>query len=726
MLKKLYPSVLTAALALTGLVASAQTIPAGRNRQWCGFEAEQERYFSANPAARAAQKAVEARLAAMPAQQRGTAYVTDVTIPVVVHVIHKGGADNISDRQIASALALLNADYQKLNPDTATTSPLFQPIAASIGFQFRLARIDPNGNATTGITRHYEPGLVNDTGNGAVHAVSNWDRSRYLNIWVVNSINLTGSGTTGTILGYVSTGGPTNPRDGFTVRQDFFGDIGTSSLARAELRTGTHEIGHYFGLSHPWGGNNNPGTGDCAGTDNVADTPSTDGTFNCDLSYAPCGVVANVQNFMDYAACPTMFTQGQRTRMRNVLATVRPGLTTAANLVATGTNDGYVAPEPRPIAAFGVAPGTSANVCINTAVSLRDFSSNFTASGGTLTYSWSFPGGSPATATGQAVSVSYPTAGIYSVTETVSNNAGSSTATKTNLIRVEGPTGGETAPFAQSFENSAFPNIFSVPSLRNYDLSGATSTGGSATNRWLQQTAVPAADGMGYLVVNNRLYPAGAVTTLITPNINLANASSAALSFSRAYALRTAASNDQLRVAFSSDCGVNWTTSSVLDVTALSTRGLTPLDGYVPATSAEWQTLTVPIPPQFQGSGLFKVRLQFFNGSTPGNNFFLDNLRISSPLATQAEALASRGISVYPNPMTLATAVHLSLTATTQVQVSLTDLLGRNVLTLPAKTYGAGQQTVPLQAGGQTLRAGIYVVRISLNGETYSSKLTIE
>ncbi|HEX8330469.1 MAG TPA: M43 family zinc metalloprotease [Hymenobacter sp.] len=730
MLKKLYPSVLTAALVFAGYGATAQSLPTTKSPNWCGTTAAQEKYFAENPGARAAEKALYERLVAMAAQQKqGNAKTTvaDVTIPVVVHVLHSGGPDNISDRQINSALDLLNQDYQKRNADAANTIPLFQPIAANVGFQFRLAKIDPNGNCTTGITRHYVPNLINDDQSGAVQAVSNWDRTRYMNIWVVGSIGAAAGGNV--TVGYVSPGGPTtaNTRDGFTVRGDYFGDMGTSNQSRSELRAGTHEIGHYFGLRHPWGPTNNPGTGTC-GDDMVGDTPLTDGTFSCNLAYAPCGPIANVQNFMDYASCATMFTEGQKTLMRNFLTTIRTSLTTSSNLVATGTNDGYVAPNCAPIASFAVAPGTSANVCINTPVTLRDFSSNYTTAGGQLTYAWSFPGGNPSTATGQTVSVSYPTAGFYSVTETVSNSAGTSApVTVTNLIRVEGPTGGETAPFAQSFEDASFPNIFTAPTLRNYEISGETSTGTPANYRWARQTAFPAADGSAYIFVNNRVFPTGAVSTLITPNINLSSVPTpAVLTFSRAYALRTAASNDQLRVSFSSDCGVNWSSPTVFDVTALTTRGLTPIDGFVPGNTSDWQTLSVPIPAQFQGSGLFKVRLQMVNGSAQGNNFFLDNLRISGPLATKADALASRGISVYPNPHTKETAVHLNLTAATQVQVSLTDLVGRTVLTLPAKTYGVGQQKVELQQAGRSLQAGIYVVRIALNGEFYSTKLTVE
>jgi len=726
MLRKRIPTLLAAALALSTLKAEAQTLADPRGTNWCGTAAEQARYFATHPGAREAQEALYQRLAVQAqAQQRSGLAAPDVTIPVVVHVIHSGGADNISDQQINSAITLLNRDYQKLNGDTANTIPLFRPIAASLGFQFRLARKDPNGNCTTGITRHYAPGLINDNQSGAVQAVSNWDRTRYLNIWVVNTIGTPVNGAV--TVGYVAQ--PADPvnnvRDGFTVRHDYFGNTGTSSPTNALLRAATHEIGHYFGLIHPWGNGNEPGIpGNCSGTDFVSDTPPTNGTFTCNLSYAPCGPIANVQNFMDYANCATMFTQGQKALMRTVLANNRPALTTPANLVATGTNDGYVAQECTPVVAFAPALGSSTIVCVNTPVTLRDYSYNSTTP---LTHTWSFPGGTPATATGPTATVTYATAGFYSVTETVSNAAGVSSSTVTNLIRVEGPTGGEAAPYAESFENPNFPALYAAPTLRNYETFGTTSTGATAGYRWQRQTALPAADGSAYLFVANRLYPAGAITTLITPNINLSSAPAGTqLTFARAYALRSTSGTEQLRVAFSTDCGLTWSNPVVFDAAALSTQGLTPIDGFVPTSSADWRDLSVPIPAPFRTSGLFKVRLQFVNGSSPANNFYFDNMRIAVPLGTAAQSFAGRGISVYPTPLTPLTAVHLTLGEPTTVHLSLTDVLGRVVLTQPAKTYPAGALALPLEASGRRLPSGVYVLRLSLNGQPYSTKLTVE
>ena len=58
--------------------------------------------------------------------QKATIY----TIPVVFHVMHLNGIENISDEQIFNALTILNRDFRKLNGDTANVHPDFQGMPA--------------------------------------------------------------------------------------------------------------------------------------------------------------------------------------------------------------------------------------------------------------------------------------------------------------------------------------------------------------------------------------------------------------------------------------------------------------------------------------------------------------------------------------------------------------------------------------------------------------------
>ncbi len=105
------------------------------------------------------------------------------------------------------------------------------------------------------------------------------------------------------------------------------------------------------------------------------------------------------------------------------------------------------------------APGNSAPKA--------DFTSNITTGDAPLTvnffdissnnptsWAWSFPGGSPATATVQNPTVIYNAPGTYQVTLTASNNFGADTETKTGYITV-GNQGGGVAPVA-AFSASIF------------------------------------------------------------------------------------------------------------------------------------------------------------------------------------------------------------------------------------------------------------------------------
>ena len=113
-------------------------------------------------------------------------------IPVVVHVIHNGGAENISDAQIQSQIDVLNEDYRR----KVGTNGFGNGVDTEI--EFCLAKIDPNGKCTNGIVR-VKSTLTNHQSfqRAQLSALSYWDNTRYLNMYVVKTI-------AGNVLGYSS------------------------------------------------------------------------------------------------------------------------------------------------------------------------------------------------------------------------------------------------------------------------------------------------------------------------------------------------------------------------------------------------------------------------------------------------------------------------------------------------------------------------------------------
>jgi len=271
--------------------------------------------------------------------------------PTVIHIFHDGSLGNITDSQVFDGLRVINEDFNRMNADTSVTRPIFKPFAAVVGYKFVLAKLDSNGDSTTGIVRidtalipHPEP-TSPDFDN--VKFASHWPSDMYYNIWLVRGIQ-------GGTLGYAqypgtnfTYGGPWETW-GVVMRSDQFGTIGTSS---ADGRTATHEIGHTFGLYHTFL-SSSAGCGTVCDTtgDEVCDTPPNTDSFSCPQTANTCSndtsgpsayttnVVDQIENFMSYNSCQNMFSQGQKVRMDGFIASfpLIQGLSTDSNLIATG------------------------------------------------------------------------------------------------------------------------------------------------------------------------------------------------------------------------------------------------------------------------------------------------------------------------------------------------------------------------------------------------------
>lgn len=252
-------------------------------------------------------------------------------IPVVFHVIHECGPENISRAQILDQIRVMNEDFSLTNPNFSQTPSAFVPLAADCQIEFRLATKDDLGNCSDGIVRVYSPKTNEANNDNGVKSVSRWNAYKYLNVWIVKSIGSI-QGTGGEVLGYAQfPGGGLLSTDGVVIRHDCTGSIGTATNGQFGVRLGRtiiHEIGHWLGLRHIWG------DADC-GSDGVDTTPIASGPnygvcWN-DYPYnlTSCGRDSTdisgemFNNYMDYTddQCMSMFTKGRYITDTNYLDT---------------------------------------------------------------------------------------------------------------------------------------------------------------------------------------------------------------------------------------------------------------------------------------------------------------------------------------------------------------------------------------------------------------------
>ena len=252
-----------------------------------------------------------------------------ITIPVVVHVVWNTPVQNISDEQVLSQIDVLKKNFRRLNSDTTNTPAPWKSLGADCQIEFKMARRDPNGIPTLGITRTQtsitefgQSSSLKFTSQGGHDA---WDRDRYLNLWAANL----GS----QLLGYATFPGGNPSLDGVAIGYNFFGTVGTLSPPYNKGRTATHEVGHWLWLYHIWGDDN----GSCGGSDLVGDTPNQAAEFYGCPGYptvdacSPTAPGVMFMNYMDYTddACMNLFTNGQLIRINSAMSGPRLPLQTS-------------------------------------------------------------------------------------------------------------------------------------------------------------------------------------------------------------------------------------------------------------------------------------------------------------------------------------------------------------------------------------------------------------
>ncbi|MNK01893.1 Pregnancy-associated plasma protein-A [compost metagenome] len=624
------------------------------------------------------------------------------TIPVVFHILHTNGSENISDAQVADALAILNRDFRRLNADANSVYSSFQGMPTDAEINFVFATVAPNGNCFSGITRTVTQ--TTHTGDGidqanAVIAGNNvyqglWAHSKYLNIYVCNDLQGAAGYT------YLPNGGSAPSAEdmhynGVYILHDYCGSIGTGSPGAS--RALTHEIGHWLNLSHTWGDDNNPG--EACGDDYVSDTPVTEGFFSCpnpnSARICNANIVENYENYMDYSYCSKMYTQGQVTRMRNALTSGEGGrnnIWTTANLNQVGGGSGTS------LCALDFSASQS-TLC---AAGTITFSSS--PATGIATYSWSFPGGTPATSTAANPTVTYATPGTYNanLTVTSSSNGASYSKSKTNYVLVN-PNTTVSLPISEGFASTTFPP------------SGWEIVNPNNNATWTRSTTVGVSPTAGNsLRFNNLSNNDSQNDEMRLPKADLEMYSSAQLTFDIAYAPYNASRYDGLEILVSTNCGGSFTSVYSKSNTTLATANATT-STFIPNDS-QWRSETVDLS-SFAGSG--SVWIVFKNIAGNGNNLYIDNINVTGTttgLSVNQNELNL--VSVYPNPSTGLVTINSGSASLDAVKVF--NSVGQVVYEI--KGLEAGKQELDLGS----MAKGVYTLHVLTDKGTQHVSIVLE
>lgn len=707
----------------------------GLKLQPCATFDAMEQGFKADPALKARYEALQS--------QFETAYAAELsrvnsaakvavpiyTIPVVFHIM---GNLSVTDQTFVNLISYINDDYAKTGPDVATINPTFASLYVDSEIKFALAQRDPTGKCTNGIIRHDNDNQTwsqtspayNYSGTGA----NRWPTNQYLNIYIVECISGPSSPCppTGSYIGgYTYLPGSTpytangNMGDAIVMLRN---QLATTNPT--DSRTLSHEIGHWLNLSHTFGSSNSPlfdpsnmptAPVSCT-SDFVSDTPPTGGYFSiCSTSTLDCSSPPNIENIMDYASCPKMFTQGQTTRMRTALASSTGGrnnLWTTANMNATGLAPGFTC---TPVADF---ESNKRAVCAGNSFTYTSLSQVGTSGG----VSWTFQGGTPATSTSTSQVVTYATPGTYSVAITATNTSGTNTKTVTSWVTVVNGASGLYLPDANDFQGATLPSSVVV------------TNGNAGSPTWIQNTSVGASSTTKSIYINNASSTStpGHLDIFETPVFDFSTTSNITLSYYYAYAKRSATQADTFKIQYSLDCGGTWANIIGVPTTAAmaTASGGTTTTAFVP-TAGQWilKSHAPALLSVLNNKASVKLRFVFRSDKTVGrsNNIYIDQINLTGTVLTTglAEVEKSIDLVMYPNPTSSSSTLEFYSTKNQAAKISVHDITGR-VLEESTKTSDSdGHISYVINQNGH-LASGIYIVTIDVNNKRVSKKLIID
>ena len=318
-------------------------------------------------------------------------------------------------------------------------------------------------------------------------------------------------------------------------------------------------------------------------------------------------------------------------------------------------------------------------------------------------YQWSFPGGSPSSASTPEAYVVYNEPGSYEVSLTVTNaNGESDTITWTDLINVSNESVIGTTGIDEDFDGDAFPPAHwrldcpGHPWEHAFDLTDETNGVAQFPNYWVQTN--------------------GAFDKLITPGLSPNHIEAIIFDYAHVkYSDYVEGLEVWAKLAGEDQWEVLW--SAYGD--DLTVDGCYTWFWYDTGGEIAWETVEILPPSHWADTDATCAEVAFVNVGDYGNHTWIDNARIID--SQSISTLSTTSLIVYPNPAS--STLRISSTGANLASLQIFDMGGKLVYENSSQACISQASTVD----ASKWQSGIYFVSATTdNGSILSKKIIIQ
>ena len=222
------------------------------------------------------------------------------------------------------------------------------------------------------------------------------------------------------------------------------------------------------------------------------------------------------------------------------------------------------------------------------------------------------------------------------------------------------------------------------------------------------------------MVLRNDSYTQnGQIDYLRLPQVTIADADSAFLSFQVAAAVKTNTGTmlnswDTLQVLVSTNCGASFTSLYKKWGSSLITRTGITTPSFVP-TASEWRKDSVNLTPYINKG---PVMIAFANSTGNENNVYIDDINLNKK--GTLSGLSEQGYLTTPNPSNGPITVKFSTSPVNLKGISLYNSTGQKIA---EKIIGNNTPATVYQFNLNRYASGVYVVRLVYSDHTVSRKI---